>query len=107
MVHRDEFSHANFTGRISAVHYDWQAVGENIATGYPTPRQAVAGWMASPDHCRNILDPAFRDVGTGEVPAAVRGWAAGPATWTQEFGLTMNQSAPSRNHGPQAGCPYR
>lgn len=107
MVARAEFSHANFTARIGAVHYDWQTAGENIATGYPTPRAAVRAWMASPDHCRNILDPTFRNVGTGERPAPVRGWATGPATWTQEFGLTLNQSAPSQNRGPQAACPYR
>jgi uncharacterized protein YkwD len=107
MVARGEFSHANFSARLGAVRYDWQNAGENIATGYPTPRAAVDAWMASPEHCRNILDPAFRDVGSGERPAPVRGWATGPATWTQDFGLTMTRSAPSHDAGPQAGCPYR
>jgi hypothetical protein len=63
--------------------------------------------MASPDHCRNILDPWFRDTGTGERPAPVRGWATGPATWTEEFGLTMTESVPSHDPAPEAGCPYR
>jgi uncharacterized protein YkwD len=107
MVARSEFSHANFTRRIDAVHYDWQTAGENVATGYMTPRRAVAAWMASPDHCRNILDPTFRNVGTGELAEPVRHWATGPATWTQDFGLTMSQAAPSHNGGPQSGCPYR
>ena len=62
--------------------------------------------MASTDHCHNILDPSFRNVGTGETPSPVGGWASGPATWTQDFGLLMSQSAPSGNHGPQNGCPY-
>jgi uncharacterized protein YkwD len=66
----------------------------------------VNAWMASPDHCRNILDPHFRDVGTGESPAAVGTWASQPSTFTQDFGLTMSQNAPSRNTGPQSGCPY-
>lgn len=107
MVARGEFSHANFSARIDAVHYDWQTAGENIATGYLTPRATVRAWMASPDHCRNVLDPAFRNVGTGERPAPVRGWASGPATWTQDFGLKMSQSPASKDSRPQAGCPYR
>lgn len=107
MVAHGEFSHAHFVARIDAVHYNWQLAEENIATGYETPSQTVAAWMASPDHCQNILDPGIRNVGTGETPAPVRGWASSPATWTQDFGLTMNQGAASRNYGPQRHCPYR
>lgn len=107
MIAHREFSHAHFVARIDAVHYHWQLAEENIATGYRTPRQTVAAWMASPDHCRNILDPAIRNVGTGEAPAPVRGWASGPATWTQDFGLTASQAAPSRDYGAQRHCPYR
>jgi uncharacterized protein YkwD len=106
MVARSEFSHARFVARIDAVRYDWRTAEENIATGYMTPSAAVAGWMASPDHCRNILDPSIRNVGTGERPAAVRGWASGPATWTQDFGLRMSQPPSSHNAGPASRCPY-
>ena len=107
MVATGAFTHgANFAGRISAVGYDWQTAGENIATGFPTPQAVVSAWMASPDHCRNILDPAFRDVGTGVTDAAVGRWATQPATFTQDFGLLMSQNAPSGNTGPQNGCPY-
>jgi uncharacterized protein YkwD len=107
MVAHGQFSHARLVARIDAVHYDWQVAEENIATGYPTPRQTVAAWMASPDHCRNLLNPAVRNVGTGERPAPVRGWASGPATWTQDFGLTIGQRPLSHDHGPANGCPYR
>jgi uncharacterized protein YkwD len=107
MITSGDFTHGtNFAGRISAVGYDWQTAGENIATGFVTPRSVVNAWMASPDHCRNILDPNFRDVGTGENPAAVGSWASQPSTWTQDFGLLMSQRTPSHDTGPQAGCPY-
>jgi len=107
MVASGDFSHgSDFAGRISAVGYDWQTAGENIATGYPTARAVVDGWMASTDHCRNILDPSFEDVGTGETPAPVGNWGGGPATWTQDFGLLMSDSPPSGNQRPQNGCPY-
>jgi uncharacterized protein YkwD len=107
MISRHQFSHARFIARINAAHYDWRVAEENIATGYLTPSQTVAAWMASPDHCRNILDPAIRNVGTGERPAPVRGWASGPSTWTQDFGLKMSQSAPSWDFGPARRCPHR
>jgi len=107
MVAGGDFSQGtDFARRISAAGYDWQTAGENIATGYPTPQAVVAGWIASTDHCRNILDPSFRNVGTGETPAPVGGWAGGPATWTQDFALPMGQRPASRNWGPADGCPY-
>ena len=107
MVSTDRFTHgANFAARISAVGYSWRAAGENIATGFATPRTVVQAWMASPEHCANILDPTYENVGTGVSPRAVRGWAPGGGTWTQDFGLGMDQSARSANFGPARGCPY-
>jgi uncharacterized protein YkwD len=50
MVASGNFTHGNdFAGRISAVGYNWQTAGENIATGFDTPRSVVKAWMASPD----------------------------------------------------------
>jgi len=109
MVSTGLFTHGPgnaFSGRISAAGYDWQSAGENIATGYLTPRGVVKAWMASLDHCQNILEPSYRDVGTGETPSGVSSQQSGPATWTQDFGLQASQSAASSNHGPQNGCPY-
>ena len=38
--------------------------GENVAAGYPTGRAVVRqGWMRSPGHRANILEPRFRRVG--------------------------------------------
>ena len=109
MVSTGNFTHGPgnaFADRISAAGYDWQDAGENIATGYPTPATVVKAWMASPEHCTNILNPSYRNVGTGESPAAVGIFASGPATWVQDFGLLMSQSPLSTNTGPQKGCPY-
>lgn len=107
MVASDQFGHGrDFTGRLDAVGYDWQMAGEDVATGLRTPAAVVAGWMASVGHCENILNPNFRDMGAGETPAPVRGWASTPATWTEDFGLVMSASPPSRNMGPYDGCPY-
>ena len=106
MVRVHEFTHgADFASRISAVGFDWQAAGENIAAGYQTPASVVRAWMASPGHCRNILSPSFLDVGTGVSIGAVAG-AEGAGTWTQDFGLPMGARPQSGNTGPANGCPY-
>jgi uncharacterized protein YkwD len=109
MVASGNFSHGSdsaFSKRLLTAGFNWGEAGENIATGFLTPRDAVAGWMASPDHCQNILDPDYREMGTGENPAPVGNWASGAASWTQDMGLLMNQNPLSHNHGPQNGCPY-
>jgi uncharacterized protein YkwD len=107
MVQDDVFSHgANFATRITRTGVQWAAAGENIATGFATPREVVDAWMASPGHCRNILDPEFRLVGVGADPHPIRGWASGPATWTEEFALQAGARPPSGNWGPANGCPY-
>ncbi len=107
MVSNNPFTHGDdFAGRISDTGYEWQMAGENIATGYDTPAQVLAGWMASTDHCRNILDPGFRDLGVGVNASPVADYASGPATWAEDFGLDMNANALSTNTGPQNGCPY-
>ena len=63
----------------------------------------LAGWMGSIGHCENILDPSFREVGTGVSAGAT---FASPGTWTQDFGLMLGQRPASSDGGPAAGCPY-
>jgi uncharacterized protein YkwD len=107
MVATGQFTHGlNFAARISAAGFQWSSAGENIATGYRTPRQAVTAWMASTGHCENILNPSFANVGTGVIAHPVGHFARGPATWTQDFGLWMGHQAPSGDTGPASGCPY-
>jgi uncharacterized protein YkwD len=107
VVHR-EFTHgADFALRISAAGFNWSNVGENIATGYRTPSAVVNAWMASPGHCENILDPEFREVGTGVSAARIPGFSSRPGTWTQDFGLLMNQRPGSGNWGPADSCLHR
>ncbi|MFJ4691833.1 CAP domain-containing protein [Streptomyces sp. NPDC088766] len=64
--------------RITRAGYLWSTYGENVAYGYSTPEQVMAGWMASAGHKRNILDCGFREIGVG---------VAQPGDyWTQDFG---------------------
>jgi uncharacterized protein YkwD len=105
MVRTRTFSHGtNFSGRIGATGYVWSTAGENIATGFQTPREVMRGWMASQGHCVNILNPTFSDLGTGVDSVSLGSFA--PSTWTQDFALWMGHRARSQNYGPANGCPY-
>jgi uncharacterized protein YkwD len=107
MVRDRAFSHgADFAARISAVGFNWSHVGENIADGFSTPSGVVHAWMRSTGHCQNILNPMFRDVGSGFDPGtAMSGDRHG--TWTLDLALGWTQRAHSRNFGPAEGCPYQ
>jgi uncharacterized protein YkwD len=64
------FSHTGAGGsqpwdRVTAKGYKWTTVGENIAAGYSTADAVVAGWLASPGHCNNIMNGAFSQAGVG------------------------------------------
>jgi uncharacterized protein YkwD len=107
MVSSDQFTHGtNFASRISAAGYVWRSAGENIATGFSTPRAVVHAWMGSTGHCQNILNPTYRNIGTGVSTRPVKGYATGTGTWTQDFALGMHESPPSGNMSPMDGCPY-
>ena len=107
MVDSDDFTHGRaFMNRISATGFDWSTVGENIATGFLTPAAVVRAWMRSPGHCANILDPAYREVGTGVSGRRIPHASSLFGTWTQDFGRLMSQRALSRNDGPANAC-YR
>jgi uncharacterized protein YkwD len=107
MVATGNFSHGRSPGaRVAAHGYAWGVVGENIATGYATPRQVVAAWMASTGHCQNILDPRFTDIGGGVVRRGVGSSRGGRGTWTLDFALPRGEREPSRNWAPASGCPY-
>lgn len=64
------FSHTGSDGssagqRISRQGYPWRTYGENIAVAYPTVSSVIQGWLGSEGHCRNLMDPAFTEIGAG------------------------------------------
>ena len=69
--------------RITRSGYRWREVGENLASGIMTPEDAVAGWLHSPEHCANLMDPAFRHMG---VAYAVNPHNDAGVYWALEFG---------------------
>jgi uncharacterized protein YkwD len=88
MATNNYFEHADRAGatvvqRAGAQGYRWHAIGENIAAGIGSPAQAVAGWLASPGHCANIMSRDFADMGAAY---AVNPQSAMEVYWTQAFG---------------------
>jgi uncharacterized protein YkwD len=93
MIERDFFDHVDPDGgqpwdRAEAAGYEWQLVGENIAQGYETAESVMAGWLKSPGHCSNIMEPGFTDFGVGyEYGGSSQGIEL--HTWTQVFGTPL------------------
>ena len=96
MVRKRYFAHnsragRDFRQRIVRTGYTRGSaaiLGENLAWGshnLATPRSIVRGWMRSPGHRANILQPKFRHVGIGVVRAAPTS-ANNAATYAAEFG---------------------
>ncbi|MGW5124066.1 CAP domain-containing protein [Streptomyces sp. NPDC004069] len=83
MATQQNMSHTGSDGsnpgdRITQAGYSWQSYGENVAYGYATPEQVMAGWMSSAGHKANILNCSFKEIGVG---------LAQPGNyWTQDFG---------------------
>jgi uncharacterized protein YkwD len=62
------FEHEDLGGhspadRVRAVGYREKLVGENIAYGPKSAEEVVQGWLDSPGHCENIMDPRFAEMG--------------------------------------------
>lgn len=82
MAEHEHFAHTGTDGsgpgdRATRAGYSWRVVGENIARGQPTVDEVVSDWLASPGHCRNLMDPRFAEMGAAEQDEY----------WTQLFAL--------------------
>jgi uncharacterized protein YkwD len=70
MKTRNYWSHDDPEGRkawyiITGVGYRYSVAGENLANGYVSGIDAIAGWMKSPSHRDNILKEEYKEVGFG------------------------------------------
>lgn len=72
MAEENRLSHNGRDGsdpgeRIRSAGYRWKAFGENIGEGYSTPEDIFRAWMKSEGHCKNIMNPLFKDVGASRI----------------------------------------
>jgi uncharacterized protein YkwD len=88
MAEHGEFDHRGHDGstpplRVRRAGYGrYSTVGENIAAGAMTPAEVAQGWLESPPHCQNIMDPRFTEIG---IAFAVNTSSAAIVYWTQDF----------------------
>ena len=88
MARHNYFSHSGRDGsdpaqRVEHAGYRFRATGENIAGGQMNPEDLVAGWIKSPAHCANLMNPVFTEMGVAY--AIDRGSDMG-VYWAQAFG---------------------
>jgi uncharacterized protein YkwD len=76
--------------RISAAGYAWVEAGENLARGVMDADALVDGWLHSPGHCANLMQPAYTEMG---VAFAVNSRDEAGVYWALEFGRP-----PGRRH---------
>ena len=70
MAARDYWSHNTPEGNppwiwVTNQGYAYQKLGQNLATGFSDEQSTINGWMNSPPHRENLLDPAYTQVGFG------------------------------------------
>jgi len=87
MAKHSELAHEGSDGstpalRVTRTHYAWRAVGENVAAGPTTPDEVMSGWLDSPGHCQNLMDPRFTQMGIAYV---VDSKSASGVYWAQVF----------------------
>lgn len=88
MANHNFFDHKDREGRTPGdraelAGYSGQLIGENIAAGQDTVRKVVDGWLASPGHCANLMNPRFRELGAAY---AVDPKSDAGIYWTAMFG---------------------
>lgn len=70
MASKNYFSHIAKDGgtpgeRVTSEDYRYRIVSENIAAGQSDPREVVTGWLKSPGHCANLMNPNVTEMGAG------------------------------------------
>jgi uncharacterized protein YkwD len=60
--------------------YMGYSYGENIAAGQRSIGEVMASWIKSPGHCKNLMNPNFREIGVGE----------NDFFWVQNFGMRQS-----------------
>ena len=66
------FNHIGSNGyncgvRLNKLGYKWQSYGENLGKGYKKEKDVIDGWMKSPGHCMNIMNPNIKEIGLAKV----------------------------------------
>jgi hypothetical protein len=94
MFEKQYFAHLSPSGEgvkdlVEIAGYEYIAIGENLALGnFRNDEALVQGWMDSPGHRANILNPGYQDIGV----AVQKGQFEGRSVWlaVQHFGRPLS-----------------
>ena len=76
---------STFIERIEANGYsNYELIGENIAGGYSSIDLVIKAWINSPQHCGNLMNSEFEEVGVAVISNENSDYKI---YWTQNFGL--------------------
>lgn len=92
MAHVGQMEHSGIgdgtlVDRVISSGYSYTRASENIAAGQDDVADVVQAWIDSPDHNKNLLDPAMTQIGIG---VAVNPSVAYGIYWTQNFGRSRS-----------------
>jgi uncharacterized protein YkwD len=78
MASKQYFSHEMPDGRtamdlVLAEGYRAKLAAENLAVRYDTAEDVQQGWLLSPTHRENIINPVYRNIGVGVAHGPYRG----------------------------------
>ena len=95
LAQRDTVSHEGqvwrtLGKRLRAAGYRMQVAGENLAAGQEDLDDVLEQWMASRDHCENLMLADFQDVGL----ACVTGRGHYGYFWVLHLGRTSSPESP-------------
>jgi uncharacterized protein YkwD len=88
MAQRNFFAHTTPDGitmvqRAQNAGYVYRNLGENIAAGQRSTREAMQNWLNSPGHCLNIMNTSFTQVAVACVSTSRQQY---PTYWTMMLG---------------------
>ncbi len=71
--------------RVATYDYQWTSISENISAGTQrdTAQEAIDSWIASPGHCKNLMDTNMTQVGMALFKNTNSTYTH---YWTQNFG---------------------
>ncbi len=72
---------SSVSDRVARAGYvGWTGIAENVAAGYGDVKSVMEGWLGSPGHRMNLLEPSYTHLGLGGAKSGDTPY------WTQNFG---------------------
>lgn len=103
MFEQNYFAHVSPSGKtpwdfIEKAGYNYQLAGENLAINYTDIKEQQNAWMDSPLHRKNILNPAFSEIGVAVEVGVIDGHKT--IITVQEFGTSIAKVAGTSDVAP-------